>query len=230
MVDARKPAGSRQRSRRSRPAGHPPAHLITALGQTLTYQQWEKRTGINGGTIRYRLHSGWLPDEAVTVPTHVHNRRVATPEGYRFNLDQHEDFGSKEHRSWSHMLGRCNDPDDKSYHRYGERGIKVCERWTGPGAYARFLEDMGRAPQPHLTLERVDNSKGYEPGNVVWATKTAQARNRRSARLVTAFGETKCLAEWAESSDLRYCTIQARLDHGWNPEWALTAPLHSRKQ
>jgi hypothetical protein len=74
------------------------------------------------------------------------------------------------------MRQRCEDPRHKSYNRYGGRGIKVCERWQ---TFVNFLADMGPKPSD-LQLERVDNEKGYEPGNCVWATRSEQAKNRRA--------------------------------------------------
>jgi hypothetical protein len=78
-----------------------------------------------------------------------------------------------EHISWHCMLQRCRDPNNKFY---GGRGIAVCERWL---TYVNFLADMGRKPTPKHTLDRIDNDKGYEPGNVRWATSSEQRKNQR---------------------------------------------------
>lgn len=81
-----------------------------------------------------------------------------------------------EYAVWSMMKKRCHDPEDKDYRHYGGRGIVVCQRWRD--SFENFIADMGRRP-PGLTLERKDNSKGYEPSNCKWATWTEQAKNRR---------------------------------------------------
>lgn len=92
------------------------------------------------------------------------------------------------------MRTRCNNPNTRAYQNYGGRGIQVCAAW---GSFTQFLADMGEAPEG-LSIERVENDKGYEPGNCRWATPKQQARNTRANRLIKHNGETLCLSEWAE--------------------------------
>ena len=126
---------------------------------------------------------------------------------------------------WLCMNQRCTYPKHKSFSRYGGRGIVVCERWA---TYEHFHADMGDPPFNGATLGRIDNDGNYEPWNCRWETVKQQARNRRSNRLVTAWGETQCLAAWAERFGIRSDTLADRLSRGAVPEVALTKPVSSR--
>ena len=87
---------------------------------------------------------------------------------------------SPTHRSWMSMRTRCLCKTANNYAPYGGRGIQICQRWLD--SYESFLADMGERPSG-TTLDRIDNSKGYEPGNCRWATVTQQNRNKSNVKL-----------------------------------------------
>lgn len=85
-----------------------------------------------------------------------------------------------EYKAWAAMINRCRPTaPPKTRELYFGRGIRACARWLD---FPAFLEDMGSKPTPQHTLDRIDNSKGYEPGNCHWATPKQQAANRRRRR------------------------------------------------
>ena len=128
---------------------------------------------------------------------------------------------------WCAMIRRCHNPHDAAFADYGGRGITVCERWRH--SFEAFYEDMGDPPAG-MSLDRYpDNNGNYEPGNVRWATRHQQARNKRNAHLLTYNGETHGITTWAEKlTDSLHITkgcLDSRIRKGWGVERALTTPL-----
>jgi len=141
--------------------------------------------------------------------------------------ERHGMSGSPEYVAWYHMKYRCHQIADGGYRFYGARGISVCDEWRR--SFESFYKDVGKRPSPDHTLERIDNNGNYETGNVVWATRKQQARNKSSNRLVEYMGESKPLAEWAERTGLNYHTLCSRLNSGWSFAEAITKPANSRR-
>lgn len=129
---------------------------------------------------------------------------------------------------WVNMKTRCYNPSYQCYHAYGGKGIKVCNEWK---RFKGFLEwALSNGYDQTLTLDRKDNSLGYNPDNCRWANMQQQQNNRTNNRLITANGETKTMAEWARSSGILYTTIQRRLAYGWPENQAVTLPVNKRNK
>lgn len=91
-----------------------------------------------------------------------------------------------EHSVWRHAKARCLDPNNRDWKNYGGRGITMCNEWIN--SFEAFLQHIGMRPLKDqnqargLFLDRIDNNRGYEPGNVRWATMTESNRNRRNVK------------------------------------------------
>jgi hypothetical protein len=126
------------------------------------------------------------------------------------------------YKNWFGMKARCTDPHHSAYPWYGARGITVCAAWQD--SFEAFLHDVGERPSPTYTLDRIDNSRGYEPGNVRWATRAAQMRNTRDNRWLEFNGERMIITDWARRLGITPATLHTRLARGWPLAKALTAP------
>lgn len=111
------------------------------------------------------------------------------------------------HNVWKSMRKRCNNSNDPAYKNYGSRGIKVCSRWD---VFEKFLEDMGQSYSAGLTIERIDNNKGYSPENCKWIPKSEQPKNRRNIRLITFNGISQTIADWARDLGMNRSTLSQR--------------------
>lgn len=124
--------------------------------------------------------------------------------------------------SWSGMKSRCLNPRSEKYHRYGGRGITICDSWVND--FSQFLADMGDPPEG-ASIDRIDNDLGYTKSNCKWSTPAEQSRNRSNNTPVTINGETMILVEWCEKLDLKYGSVINRITAGWDYEKALTTPF-----
>ena len=99
--------------------------------------------------------------------------------GYKMVTEFNRLTYKSEYTALANAGQRCANPNDSSYKDYGARGITVHSSWRGEGGFQRFMEHIGPKPSPELTLDRIDNDKGYEPNNVRWASRKEQLMNRR---------------------------------------------------
>lgn len=132
--------------------------------------------------------------------------------------------------TWVSMKRRCYSRGDPSYSNYGGRGIEVHAAWRQDyAAFARYIRaQLGERPTVKHTLDRIDNNRGYEPGNVRWASKSEQVRNTRIAVYLTIDGATRHIREWAALSPVPESTIRGRLKRGWPIATAVFEPIGRR--
>jgi hypothetical protein len=111
---------------------------------------------------------------------------------------------SREYKSWSAMKSRCYRATNKKYHRYGGRGITVCDSWRD--SFSNFLRDMGPAPSG-TTIDRINNDGNYEPGNCKWSTSIEQGNNTSSCLEIPWNGEVLTLAQVARAEGVGYKSL-----------------------
>lgn len=140
----------------------------------------------------------------------------------------HGKTNTPEHIIWKHIRQRCTNENDKSFDRYGGRGIRMCQRWME--SFEAFLEDMGERPSPYHSIERKDNDGNYEPLNCIWATKSVQSMNTRRTMRVEYRGETHKLLELCVSRGISNAVVRWRLKRGWTVEQAIETPIGQKPE
>jgi hypothetical protein len=112
--------------------------------------------------------------------------------------------------SWSSAKDRATNPNGKDFYRYGAVGIGMAERWL---KFENFLDDMGEKPDG-MSIDRIDPSKGYEPGNCRWATPLQQARNRKDLTVVKTVTGVIALVDYAKQLGITKGAAHLRLKRG----------------
>lgn len=130
-----------------------------------------------------------------------------------------------EYHSWYNMMSRCYNKKHNSYPNYGGRGIEVCERWHD---FSNFVEDMGMRPE-NLSLDRVDNNKGYFRENCKWSTRAEQSRNRRYKRTVDFNGKKMSAGEISDITGIPVDILYQRVYLGL-PSEKVCAPFIRRSE
>lgn len=137
--------------------------------------------------------------------------------------------GTRLYGIYCNVIERCYNKNNGRYKDYGGRGIKMSKSWRhgkgGKPGFSIFLSDMGEPPSDKHTLDRIDNSKGYNKYNCRWVTYTEQANNKRNNRYFTFRGETLTASGWSRKVNLPSQAILGRMDYGWSVKKALTTPL-----
>lgn len=119
---------------------------------------------------------------------------------------------------WKNMMRRCLNSNSPYYYRYGKRGITVCKKWL---LFKNFFEDMSPTYKEYLSLDRIDNNKGYSKKNCRWTTKKIQANNKENNVFLTLNNETLTASQWAEKLKIKPHTILQRVRNNWTPEQVL---------
>lgn len=156
-----------------------------------------------------------------TVSCGCYNRDRAKRGDNRRKHGLHE---TRLYRIWGAMKSRCNNPKQKEYQHYGGRGIAVCDEWLHE-LQAFYDWAMASGYADNLTIDRIDNNKGYSPDNCRWATRIEQNNNTSRNHLITYNGKTQTIAQWAREYNIPYKRLIQRINQShWNIEKALNTP------
>lgn len=140
--------------------------------------------------------------------------------------ERHLDWDYPLWLKWIGMKQRCGNPKTIGYKNYGGRGIDICIAWKE--SYQMFKNwALQSGYAANLNLDRIDNNGDYSPENCRFVTPSENSRNRRNNIKITVNNVTKTLIEWAETSGLKYGTLQTRRKHNWPAELFL-APVGTK--
>lgn len=139
---------------------------------------------------------------------------------------------TKIYATWCRMKGRCYSKTNRKYYRYGARGITVCDEWLGENGFMNFYNwSMENGYSEELSIDRIDNDKGYSPDNCRWADNFQQANNTSKTHKITYNGETHSIAEWSRILGISRCVIKDRITKlHWSDDLALSTPVLRREQ
>lgn len=188
----------------------------------LTGQKFKRLTVLSRAAKRPKMGSRWL------CACDCGNRPVVSSYNLRSGITKscgcwkkevlvkkatkHGHAGTKEFRAWTHIRQRCYNKNSDDYKNYGGRGITVCESWMK--SFSNFIADMGEAPSPEHTIERINNNASYSPENCKWDTRLVQCRNRRNVRRFLYKGRALTITELAPLLGLTYIALYKRIVKG----------------
>ena len=142
----------------------------------------------------------------------LRRERVAE-QNYKHGFTTRKDGPDRLYKIWSSMKARCLNPNIAAYPRYGGRGIKICDEWLN--SYTAFRTwALSNGYNDTLSIDRIDNDKGYSPENCRWADRVTQQNNRSFNHKVTFNNETHTFAEWEKITGIKQVTIRQRLSRG----------------
>lgn len=123
--------------------------------------------------------------------------------------ETHGESNTRLYKIWSDIKKRCYRKTFWAYDRYGGRGITLCKEWHDYLIFRDWCMNNGYAE--NLTIDRVDNDGNYEPNNCRWVDRKIQANNRNNTKMITYNGDTKTIAQWAETIGINYRTLYTRI-------------------
>lgn len=134
---------------------------------------------------------------------------------------KHGMINTRIYKIWVGIKTRCTDVNSRPYKNYGGRGITICDKWM---MFEGFYEDMGSGYSDNLSIDRVDNNKGYSKENCKWSTRIEQANNVRNNHIVVVDGITDTLANMSRRYNINYKMAAQRIKLGWDIDKVFKTP------
>ena len=135
----------------------------------------------------------------------------------------HDMSYSKPYKVWANMKNRCENTTIPNYKNYGGRGIIFNPKWE---KFVNFWNDMKEGYKKGLSIERIDNNKGYSKENCKWATVEEQQNNRRNNHYITYKDKTMNITQWAKELGIAPHILVSRITiYKWSIEKALTTSI-----
>lgn len=176
--------------------------------------------------IRYRCRCD-CGNETIVAKWHLTSGKIMSCKCYQRERQinsntKHGGTNTHLYNVWCDMKARCSDVSNSNY---GGKGISICPEWLHDfKAFAKWSYKHGYAR--NLSIDRINNSKGYSPDNCRWTTYKVQANNTSRNHYVTIDGETHTIAEWCDIKGLNYKTVGSRIyKRKWDVVKAITTPI-----
>ena len=203
-------------------ARRPPVHFGDRFDRLVVIGPGEHKTNERGHTIYHAKVAcicGTQFSVAITSLKSGNTRSCGCINDERRRISplnlRHGMVGTPTYKTWQSMKARCNNSRDTVFKNYGGKGISVCERWL---KFENFLADMGERPSG-MSLDRIDNSGNYEPGNCRWATDLTQAFNQSHTTRVTFGGNVVSFSEAARKIGRTTSTLREwGAKYGYSPQ------------
>ncbi len=140
---------------------------------------------------------------------------------------KHKQYGTRLYRIWDAMKQRCYNPKFKKRKFYLDKGITVCDEWKN-NFISFYNWSIENGYRDDLSIDRIDNDKGYYPENCRWATITQQNNNRSINKKIKYKDNFYSLKELSFKFNIDKRTLDSRLRNGWDLEKALNTPVRKR--
>ena len=159
---------------------------------------------------------------------HIRSCGCLRVETSRNRMTTHGATDSRLYNIWTSMKARCETSKKQKFIKdYQNRGINICAEWHDFSVFQKWALENGY--KDDLSIDRIDNNKGYYPENCRWADNFTQANNKRNNHWLTYNNKTQTIAQWSKELSIKYNALNERLRKGWSVERALSTPIMCKR-